>query len=190
MNISIKYSIMRNLALFIVVPLSLASTLSLNDEGRPVTFKTPVIRESKWTGQLTLEERMTGPVGNSTRTIQVRFINALPTLFRNDPTTELNFTDDKGTGSVTFKGESYIGSKKIGITDCQGSGVSELHEVSVDESDNTYRIHAIGPACNGTSTNLLDGKTESYGPEYTDIIVSDQFLADKKMLACTKTTIV
>lgn len=158
--------------------------------GKKIPPVKPVIAESRWTGRLVLEERFTGPSGNSNRKVTVSFINALPTLYRNDTTTDLNFSDDKGTGNVSFHAEGYAGTRKISITDCQGGGKSELHEVVVDEEDNTYRIHAIGPACTGTTVSLLDGKTETYGPEYTDIIVSDQLLTDRKMLGGTKTEVI
>ncbi len=146
--------------------------------------------ESRWTGQLTLEERFTGLSGTSIRTVKVQFTNALPTLYRNDPTTDLDFTDDKGTGTVSYHAEGMIGTRKVSVTDCDGRGKSELHEVVVDERENTYRIHAIGPACNGTATDLLEGKTEVYGPENTDIIVSDQSLTNKRVLSGTKTEVI
>lgn len=170
--------------------LALLFVQPLKDTGKKMPRKNPSVNESRWSGQLVLEERFTGLTGNSTRHVTVSFVNALPTLYRDDATTDLNFSDDKGRGNVTYHSESIIGGKKVSITDCEGSGPSELHEVSIDESDNTYSIHAIGPACNGTSVSLLDGKTEPYGPELTDIIVSSQFLADKSMLAGTKSEVI
>ncbi|HNU16054.1 MAG TPA: hypothetical protein PKI55_16515 [Chitinophagaceae bacterium] len=165
----------------------------------------------RWTGRLTLEERVTGPVTTSVRNVSVSFVNALPTLNRDDETIDpdpinsadtvtifnpadpnasnLNFTDDKGTGNVTLHSELYIGGKKAEVTDCSGGGKAELHEVAVDEYENIYRIHAIGPGCTGTTTFLLDGgRTEVYGPEFTDIIVSDERLTTKNVLAGTRTT--
>lgn len=161
--------------------------LSKRDPGRQQPLSKPLATESRWSGSLTLEERYTGITGNSTRHVRVSFNNALPTLYRNDPTTDLDFTDDKGTGTASYTAEGYIGTKKISVTECQGTGKSELHEVVIEESDNRYRIHAIGPACSGTTVSLLDGKTETYGPEFTDIIVSDQFLTNKNLLAGTIT---
>ena len=137
---------------------------------------------SKWTGTITLEESYTGITGNSQRKVSVSFIDALPTLHRNIETTDLTFTDDKGRGSVTYHGEMIIGGKKMGITDCQGSGETELHEVVIDEEDNTYLIHAIGPACIGSSVSLIGGPTESYGPEFTDLIISNRPLGSSKNL--------
>lgn len=143
---------------------------------------------SRWTGTLRMERRMTGITGTSERTVQVSFIDALPTLNRDDGISDLNFTDDKGTGSVQYHGDAIIAGKKIGYSDCSGSGQSELHEVIVDEHDGNYRIHAIGPACSGTNVSLIDGSTSPYGPEFSDIIVSDQPLgANKNLLAGTKT---
>ena len=174
----------------------------LSDEAPHVKARPNYIMESRWSGQLTLEERFEGLTGNSNRTVTVRFNNVLPTLYRDgpaqvDPDSVLygqqdstdyysDFTDDKGTGNVIYHSEAYIGGKKIGVTDCNGGGKSQLNEVVIDVSENTYRIHAIGPACNGINTDMLTGKTESYGPEFTDIIVSDEQLTSKNLLAGSK----
>lgn len=165
---------------------------------------------SRWTGHLTMEERLTGSAASSIRNVRVSFINALPTLNRDeaaesiniDPDSltlsgsqdttryDLNFTDDKGTGNVTYHAEGFAGGKKVNIIDCSGGGKSELHEVALDEIENTYRIHAIGPGCSGTAVSLLDNRTEIYGPEFTDIIVSDEFLSSKNILAGSKTEVI
>lgn len=145
---------------------------------------------SRWTGTITMEVRYSGITGTSERKVTVHFADALPTLHRNIETTDLTFTDDKGTGSVTYHADLIIEGKKMGTTDCQGSGESELHEVVIDEHEQVYHFHAISPACSGTSVSLLDGKTESYGPEFTDIQISDQPLgSSKNLLAGTKTTV-
>ncbi|HSU27142.1 MAG TPA: hypothetical protein VLJ68_02095, partial [Chitinophagaceae bacterium] len=143
---------------------------------------------SRWTGTLRMEVRYTGITGTSERTVTVSFLDALPTLNREDGIVDLNFTDDKGTGSALYHGDAIIAGKKISTTDCQGSGPSELHEVVVDETEGTYRIHAIGPSCSGTTVSLLDGTTSPYGPEFSDIIVSDQPLgSNKNLLSGSKT---
>lgn len=158
------------------------------------TSPKPPVVNVRWTGHLTLEERVTGPVTTSVRNVSVSFVNALPTLYRDEATSnanpaDLNFTDDKGTGNVSLHAEHYVGGKKTEVTDCSGGGKAELHEVAVDEYENIYRIHAIGPGCTGTTTFLLDGgRTEVYGPEFSDIIVSDETLTTKNVLAGTRTT--
>ncbi len=131
--------------------------------------------QSKWSGSLTLTEKLVWEGGKSDRHVEVNFTNALPTLHRNNPTTDLDFTDDKGTGTASYHAEFIVGGKLIGTSDCRGSGQTELHEVVIDPEDSSLRIHAIGPACNGTSVELLPGgKTQSYGPEFTDITVSSK----------------
>ena len=76
--------------------------------------------ESRWTGHIKMEEKTTisaqSWTAESIRTVQASFMNALPTLFRDDNTTDLDFTDDKGTGSHTFHGEETIGGRKC-VTD-------------------------------------------------------------------------
>src|SRR5688572_8011307 len=143
-----------------------------NSKHQKNTYKQ--LAESHWTGTLTLEEKYTGIMGTSERHVTVNFSNALPTLYRDDETADLDFTDDKGRGSVTYHAESFINGKKVGTTDCEGTGKSELHEVAIDEESMTYRIHAIGPACAGSTVSLIERSTTPYGPEFTDIIVSDQ----------------
>jgi hypothetical protein len=145
---------------------------------------------AQWTGTLRLVEKYTGSMGISERLVDVSFTDALPTLYRDIDTTDLTFTDDKGTGSVKFHGEQIIEGKLFGTTDCSGSGEAELHEVVIDESDTTYRIHAIGPACTGTSVSALDGSITPYGPEQKDIIITDKRLeANHNILSGTETTI-
>jgi len=60
--------------------------------------------QSKWSGTLTLTQKLVWEGGKSDRHVAVSFTNALPTLHRNDPTTDLNFTDDKGTGTANYHG--------------------------------------------------------------------------------------
>jgi hypothetical protein len=145
----------------------------------------------RWTGNLNLQENFTSLTGTGERHIVVTFHDALPTLYRDIQTTYLDFTDDKGNGSVTFHADLIINGKKMGFTDCQGSGKSELHAVVVDETENTYSIEAISPACNGISFSSIDkADTTIYGPETTSIIVSDQQLIDKNLLAGTKTEVI
>lgn len=174
---------------FFVMPVVMIIFLSSNDlqKNKHTPFPGGI---SRWSGTITFEERYTGITGKSERHVSASFINALPTLHRNIETTDFNFTDDKGTGSVTYHGETIIDGKKFGTTDCQGSGQTELHEVVVDETDNVYHFHVIGPACSGTSVSTLDGKTEPYGPEFTDITISDRPLVNKDLLSGTKTDVV
>ena len=148
-----------------------------------------MIGESRWSGHITMEESFTGDIGTSKRKVSVSFVDALPTLWRDDETTDLdNFTDDKGTGSATFHGESFIGGKKWKTTNCNGSGKSELHEVMVNEEDNTYSIHAIGPGCSGETIDHIGGQTSPFGPEFSDLSISNQQLVNKDLLAGSKTT--
>ncbi len=133
--------------------------------------------QSRWSGSLTLNEKVVWEGGKSDRHVEVSFTNALPTLHRNDPTTDLNFTDDKGRGRASLRDELIIGGNVVGTGDCRGSGQTELHEVLFDPKDSSYTIHAIGPACNGTTVDLLPGgTTQPYGPEFTDIIVTSKAL--------------
>ncbi len=144
--------------------------------------------DSRWTGTVTCEEIFSAITGTSERHVMASFNNALPTLYRDDETTDLNFTDDKGTGSVTFHAEG-----KFGVTNCEGSGQTELHWVVVEEEDNIYSFHVIGPACTGTSVVSIPGTpttTEPYGPESTDIVISGQPLVNKNLLGGTKTEVI
>jgi hypothetical protein len=113
----------------------------------------------------------------------------LPTLHRDDETTDLdNFTDDKGTGSVTFHKEMFMVGKKWLTTDCSGSGKSELHEVVVNEEANTYSIDAIGPGCSGETVDHVNGNTGPFGPDFSSITINNQPLVNKNLLAGSKST--
>lgn len=134
-----------------------------------------LIDDSQWTGYLELTEEATFKDGLSTRVVKVNFTNAIPTLNHSNAGINLDFTDDKGSGTASYHAETFVSGKKHIVTDCSGSGKSELHWVEINRSEGIYSISAIGPGCIGTSINYLDnGKTEVYGPEYTDIIVSNK----------------
>jgi hypothetical protein len=64
-----------------------------------------------WTATVSIVEKLTGEAGTSERHVDVTFNNALPTLYRDDTTTNLDFTDDKGTGTASYHSESIIGGK-------------------------------------------------------------------------------
>ena len=152
-----------------------------------------VFEERRWTGTLTLDEKYTGITGTSERQVTVTFNNTLPTLHRDetgiiptDPTAVDHFTDDKGTGSETYHAEGFIAGKKVSVTDASGSGQSQLNIVDINDED--YYIHAIGPVCNGTQTNLLDGTTTDAGPYTTDIVISERWVgAEPSILSGSKT---
>jgi hypothetical protein len=56
---------------------------------------------SRWTGTVTYEEitniSNAAYTATAERHITANFTNALPTMYRDDETTDLNFTDDKGS---------------------------------------------------------------------------------------------
>ena len=152
------------------------------------TINKPPLPEvsGKWTGTLTLTERVTWNEGcistSSVRTVQVNFTNALPTLYRDDGLTDFSsYTDNKGTGSAEFRVTGTICGQP-GNTTCTGTGESELHSVVVRPWDNTYDIEAIGPPCVGTSSNGAP-----YGPDVTVITVSNETLTDRNTLQGSKT---
>lgn len=135
--------------------------------------------EIRWHGTITVIEKYSGLTGRSERYVSLFFANALPTNYRNIETTDLNFTDDKGTGKVSEYSEFTIRTKdeKTGVEsekvidrcDCAGQGQSELHEVVIELSDGIYRIHATPPPCKG---KLGDG----CGGSSWDVIISDKRL--------------
>lgn len=150
--------------------------------------------EIRWHGTITVIEKFSGLTGRSERYISLFFDNALPTLYRNIETTDLNFTDDKGSGKVSEYSEFTIRTKdeKTGIEsekvmgrcDCIGNGQSELHEVVIDRIEQNYRIHAVPPPCKGGN---LGG--DGCGGDSWDIIISDKRLGtDHFLLSGNETT--
>jgi hypothetical protein len=143
---------------------------------------------SRWTGTVTYTETISYTMvpfsGRSERHVNASFINALPTMYREIETTDLNFADDKGSGSHTFHSEVTVNGKTC-ITDGSSSGKAELHAVVIDEEANTYDIEVVSPKCNGTTCNEQGG---TYGPESLSVIVSNHPLgANKDLLSGTKT---
>lgn len=178
---------MKKVLIFILCVITVVSPASSRKEIKP--NKVTMRGESRWSGTITMEESFTGEIGTSQRHVTVSFVDALPTLNRDDGTTYIyNFTDDKGTGSVTSHAETFVGGKKWTTTDCSGGGRSELHEVVVNEEDNTYSIHAIGPGCSGEIVSHMGDTIRPYGPEFSDISIYDQQLVNKNLLAGTEST--
>jgi hypothetical protein len=141
---------------------------------------------ARWSGTIQLDETVIfnnlNLRGKGERHMSATFINALPTLYRDDETTDLNFTDDKGTGINSFHSKTKFLNDKgelisEGCTDCQGSGQAELHSVVVREWDNTYDIEVIPPDCTGTN---CDGTT--YGPEAKSITIGNHPLKNRDIL--------
>jgi hypothetical protein len=141
---------------------------------------------SRWTGTVTFVEiiNITNAAYTATgeRHIIASFNDALPTMYRDDDATELNFTDDKGTGSHTFHSEGrFIGGRTC-VTDCQSSDKAELHAVVINEEANAYDIEVVSPNCIGTTCGD-DGGTKEYGPESRSVTVSNHPLTSKDVLA-------
>jgi hypothetical protein len=106
---------------------------------------------------------------------------------REDGSTYLNFTDDKGSGTNTYNSEgTNVLTKVKCISDCTGSGAAELHTVIIREWDNTYDIEAIAPACTGKACNE-DGSPRPYEEGMTTISVSNEKLINKDVLSGSKT---
>src|SRR6266542_3778721 len=159
---------MKRIAYFIVFITTfffLAASFKKNDP--PKKKIEPIAR---WTGTITKEETTiisaAGWTGKSERHVHASFTNALPTMYREDETSDLDFTDDKGTGTHTYHDEATLSGIK-GCTDCEGSGPAELHSVVIREWDNTYDIEVISPVCNGK-----DCAGNPYGPTSVSVTVS------------------
>jgi hypothetical protein len=142
---------------------------------------------ARWSGTIKSEEivNYTNPSfkGKAERVMVATFKETLPTLYRDEvENTELNFIDDKGTGTHSFHSETSLITLK-GCSHCDVNGQAELHSVIIREWDSTYDIEAIPPACTGTN---CDGTT--YGPATESITVSNRHLLDKDVLSGTVTT--
>ncbi|MEP6617516.1 MAG: hypothetical protein ABJA57_13090 [Ginsengibacter sp.] len=152
--------------------------------------------EDRWTGELTLDETIIYANalynGKVVKHIHVSFSDVLPTMYREeensnlDPT-DLNFTNNKGTGNYTFNGETTrIDGQKCTL-DCSGAGVAELHAVVINEDANTYDIEAIAPACKGTKS-CTGEEDKEYEDQDNEIIVSNKHMVGSDMISGTETT--
>lgn len=149
----------------------------------------------RWTGTMTRDivtvhsnELYQGKI---TEKIVVNFINTYPTMnredqdpdsvYKNDQDDTL-FADNKGTGTYGLKGSlTNVIINQTCVSDCNGSGPSELHSVSVREFDNTYDIEAIGPDYH--CTHSCKEPVDEYGKEIT---VSNHALTNKNLLEGTR----
>lgn len=142
---------------------------------------------STWSGTLSMETVTTHKnevyVGQGVQKILVSFNGARPTMNRENDDPDLNFTDNKGTGTNYSHGEiTEVLVKRKCIGDCTGTGEAELHSVIIREWDNTYDIEAIGPSCHGTSNCK-----EPWDEDKPTITVSNQPLINKNLLQGSKT---
>jgi len=143
----------------------------------------------RWSGTVTSEGEIiySNAVFNGKLEVHATasFTDALPTLFRNDETTDLNFTDDKGQGYHKVHEEiTNILIKKKCIGDCEGNGQAELHAVVINEETNTYDIDVLFPDCVGTSNCQENGV---YKADPVSATVSNHPLTNKNLLAGTNT---
>src|SRR5258705_3194297 len=142
----------------------------------------------RWTGTVTYEAIITHSNaaynGQTEIHATASFIDALPTMYREDETTDLNFTDDKGPGSHKVHSEITDMTGKTCVGDCEGNGRAELHSVVINEEANTYDIEVIFPGCIGTGSCKEDGV---YQADDLEAIVSDHRLGTKDVLSGTKT---
>src|SRR5258706_4863863 len=117
-------------------------------------------QEARWTGIVTYEGTITHSnaayVGETEIHGHASFTNALPTMYRNNATTNLDFTDDKGQGSHKVHSEITDITHKKCVGDCEGTGKSELHSVVINEIENTYDIEVEFPNCVGTGNCKAD----------------------------------
>ena len=120
-----------------------------------------------WNGTVSFSETSADEIGTSERHI------------------ELTVVQNKVTGSHSYKGEGDIGGVVHGSTNCQGNGDGELHILTIRNWDSTYDIHIISPECRGTSSSTEGSKP--YGPEKTDIIISDKKYNNPSLLSGTET---
>jgi hypothetical protein len=144
----------------------------------------------RWTGTLSLDETVihsNGAVNGQTEThVHVVFTDALPTLNREEDSSNLQFGDDKGTGTYRIQGEAtMVGGQKCSF-DCQGGGVAVLNAVNINEEANTYDIDVLGPKCTGTKT-CSGEETKPYSGDDNEIIVSEHKLLDKDVLSGSET---
>ena len=144
---------------------------------------------TKWTGTVTRTEIITISNGAYTGKTEIHgdasFSDALPTMYREDETTDRNFTDDKGPGSHKVNTEMTDITGKKCTAGCQSIGQAELHSVVINEEAKTYDIEVIFPACVGTGDCTNDGV---YKADDLEAIVSDQPLGtNKDVLSGTET---
>jgi hypothetical protein len=144
--------------LWLVVPVTLIIVGSFQNEARGQV-------QGNWNGTVSYVETTTG-IGDFLREKKVHVV----------------IRDNEATGTVTDHGKNVLGS-----TDCEGSGKAILAHVGINYGDSTYTLHVMSPGCMGTSFSKLNGETSPFGPEITDIAISDKPLRSPNVLAGTET---
>jgi hypothetical protein len=117
-----------------------------------------------WNGTVTFSETSTGVMGISERHVDITIVQ------------------NKVNGAHSYQGEGELGGIH-GTTNCHGIEGGELHILTLRKWDSTYDIHIISPTCTGTSSSAAG--SEPYGPDKTDIIISDKKYNNPNLLSGT-----
>jgi hypothetical protein len=105
--------------------------------------------------------------------------------FRREKRVDIAFTENEGTGTVIDNAKSNTGDTK-----CTGAGKAELQHLSINMRDSICNIHIESPPCNGTSSTYIAGERVPYGPEITDIVISEKPWRNPNVLSGTETTVI
>lgn len=138
-------------------------------------------------------ESIYGQQNNSNPDVQgiwngsVRFVQTATSLIGTyEQIIDVDILQNKVTGTHKYTGSEIIDNNLFGKTVCEGTGIGELHSLSINEEDSTYTFEVISPECNGTYTGI-EG-TKPYGPYATSIVIADKHWQNPDVLTGTETT--
>jgi len=134
--------------------------------------------KNAWKGTINLVERFTGEgtfAGmSSVAYSDLSFTGAVPTLNRDIDSTNFDFTDDKGTGTVKAHSEWTIAGKKCECN-CAATDKAQLYEVLFHPGDTTYTIYSMAPPCKTMAADCITGEVgESFCGAVVDVDVIEQ----------------
>jgi hypothetical protein len=94
---------------------------------------------------------------------------------------DVGITENRGPGTVKYKGETMVDGFNLGKVSCSGAGVVELYSLAINLLDSIYSFSIISPPCNSASDP--NGNTQ-------DVTITDHPLGQTpNLLSGTKTTV-
>jgi hypothetical protein len=137
-----------------------------------------VCEKNAWRGSINLVEKFIGegPFEGTMHDahIDLSFTGAVPTLNRDIESSNFEFTDDKGIGSVKAHSEWTIAGKKCECN-CVTAGKAQLYEVLFHPGDTTYTIYSVAPLCKTMTPDCITNEVvESPCGAVVDVDVFEQ----------------
>ena len=147
-------------ALLVLLTLTIVSALQNDAKGQNDYV------QGIWTGTVSMHQKFNNLIG------------------WNELWIDINFVENKGSGTLKYKTELIVDGKSFGKVSCNGAGKADLIELIINRAAGIYSFHAFGPSFTCIPAN------EEMGAGTQDISISDQPLGTNPHLLSGSETII